>query len=267
MLDVTAPQIMGILNVTPDSFSDGGQYNELDAGKRHLDDMISAGADIIDIGGESTRPGAKPVSVQAELDRVLPFVEYAAQANILIAVDTSHPKIMQAVIEQGAHIINDVRALTREGALEVVAKANVPVCIMHMQNIPDDMQDEPVYDDVVQEVYQFLESRIEACLAAGIARDNIIVDPGFGFGKTLSHNATLLLQLADFQRLDCPLLVGLSRKALIGHALALPVNARLMPSVALNVMAYERGARIFRVHDVLATRRAIDMVHAIHQAE
>lgn len=260
----TKPHVMGILNVTPDSFSDGGQFNDHDAGFKRVNQLIAEGADSIDIGGESTRPGATPISTQEELDRVLSFVEYTAQHHdTFISVDTSNPVVMREAVDAGAHMINDVRALTQEGALETAAQLGVWVCLMHMQQSPERMQVAPQYEDVVREVKQFLAQRVAAATAAGIDAEKIILDPGFGFGKTLGHNATLLDNLTAFKTQGFPILVGLSRKSMIEKALGLPVEQRLIPSVALAVMAYERGAAIVRTHDVLATRQALDMVYAI----
>ena len=250
---------MGILNVTPDSFSDGGAFIAEDAAVAQAMHMVKEGASIIDIGGESTRPGAAAVSVDEELQRVVPVVEaIRKQSDVLISVDTSKPSVMNAAIQAGASIINDVRALQEEGALEAVAQLNVPVCLMHMQGQPRTMQHEPHYDDVVEEVIRFLQQRVAACELAGIERSQIWVDPGFGFGKTLEHNLQLLESLDQFQALGIPLLVGVSRKTMIGALLGdLPVEKRVLGSVGAAVVAVARGAKIVRVHDVKQTVQAL----------
>ena len=257
--------IMGILNITPDSFSDGGFFLARDAAVVQALKMAEEGADIIDIGGESTRPGAQAVSVQEELDRVIPVIEAVVQAvRLPISIDTSKPDVMRAAVQAGAGLINDVRALREPGALEVAADLSVPVCLMHMQGEPRSMQHNPAYQDVVAEVRDFLRDRINACVAAGLARERLIADPGFGFGKNVEHNLALLRHLNEFQALGVPVLAGLSRKSLIGALLGLPVEQRLYASVALALIAVQNGARIVRVHDVRATREAIRMWEVVY---
>lgn len=268
-LDLSTPKVMGVLNVTPDSFSDGGNLYrndrpDIDLVLSRASEMVSEGAAIIDVGGESTRPGAEPVAVQEEIDRVLPVVEkIAGELDVVISVDTSLPELIAAAAAVGAGLINDVRALIGEGAAEAVAKSDLPVCLMHMQGQPLGMQGAPHYNSVVEEVSQFLVSRINACEAVGIDRQNILVDPGFGFGKTLKHNLSLLHDLANFSGLAAGVLVGMSRKSMIPAALGRDIENRMPASLALAVMAVERGANIIRAHDVGATRDAIDMVAAI----
>ena len=264
-LDLSRTAVMGILNVTPDSFSDGGIFLSRDAAVAHALTLVEEGADIIDVGGESTRPGAQAVSVQEELDRVIPVIETIARAVPLpISIDTSKPEVMRAAGSAGAGLINDVRALRATGAVETVAALEVPVCLMHMQGEPRSMQHHPVYTDVVVEVRDFLRERIETCVAAGISRDRIIVDPGFGFGKTAEHNLELLRRLGELRVLGAPILAGLSRKSMIGALLGLPVAQRLHASVALALIAVQNGATMLRVHDVRATREAIRMFEAVY---
>ena len=265
VLDLSRTAIMGILNVTPDSFSDGGIFLSPDAAIAHAVQMVEEGADLIDVGGESTRPGAQAVSVQEELDRVVPIIEAIARAvPVPISIDTSKPDVMRAAVAAGAGLINDVRALRESDALSTTAALDVPVCLMHMQGEPRSMQHSPSYRDVVAEVGAFLETRIAACEVAGIARDRMIIDPGFGFGKTVAHNLELLRRLREFNRFGIPVLAGLSRKSMIGALFGLPVNERLHASVALAVVAVQNGAKILRVHDVRATREAIRMWEAVY---
>ena len=267
-LDLSQPQVMGILNVTPDSFSDGGRFAGHDAALSHARAMVEEGAAIIDVGGESTRPGAAPVSVQQELDRVIPVIEAVrAEHPVVISVDTSKPAVMRAAVAAGAGFINDVRALREPGALEAAAASAVPVCLMHMQGEPRSMQQQPQYQDVIAEVRAFLLDRAAACHAAGILRERIVLDPGFGFGKTVAHNLQLLKHLPILVEAGHAVLAGLSRKSLIGSVLGLPVEQRLQPSVALAVLAVWQGARIVRVHDVAATVQAVRMCAAVRQAE
>ncbi|MGB5599167.1 MAG: dihydropteroate synthase [Thiothrix litoralis] len=258
-------QVMGILNVTPDSFSDGGLFQPQDAALRQIEQMLAEGVDIIDVGGESTRPGAASVSVQAELERVVPVIEaIRARFDVPVSVDTSKPAVMQAAVAAGADLINDVYALQAPGALEMCAQLAVPVCLMHMQGQPRTMQQAPQYGDVVQDIRQFFEERIAACERAGISRDRLILDPGFGFGKTLEHNVDLLRRLNEFSTIHLPILVGLSRKSMIGGLLNnRPVEGRLQGSVAAAVVAAMKGARIVRVHDVGATVDAMKLVNAV----
>ncbi|MGY0216920.1 dihydropteroate synthase [Endozoicomonadaceae bacterium StTr2] len=268
-LDLSRPAVMGILNVTPDSFSDGGRFNTLDSALRHTAAMVAAGVDIVDVGGESTRPGSVRISVQEELDRVIPVVEgISSRFDVVVSVDTSTPEVMTRAAAAGAGILNDVRGLRREGALEAVAATGLPVCVMHMQGEPEDMQDNPTYrTNVVDEVCQYLQDRISACEAAGIKRENIILDPGFGFGKTLDHNLSMMKHMEKFLGLEQPLLVGVSRKSMIGKVLDRPVDERLYASLGLAAMAAMKGAHIIRVHDVPETRDVVDMLAAVMQAE
>lgn len=258
-LDLSQPQIMGVLNVTPDSFSDGGQFNQLDSALAHAQQMQQQGASIIDVGGESTRPGADPVSVQEELDRVIPVVtKLANNMDVCISVDTSTPQVMREAAQAGAHFINDVRALTRQGAMQAAKDTGLPICLMHMQGEPKSMQNNPEYAQVVNDVYDYLSERIEACLQFGIARDQLLIDPGFGFGKTLEHNYQLLAQLDRFSQLKLPLLIGLSRKSMIGGVLdGRPPHERVAGSVAGALIAFMNGAHIVRVHDVQETVDAL----------
>jgi dihydropteroate synthase len=266
-LDLSRPQVMGILNVTPDSCSDGGVFFAQEAALAHAREMVAAGAAIIDVGGESTRPGAAPVALQEELRRVVPVIEALRDTlPVPVSIDTRNPAVMQAAVTAGAGMINDVNALQTPGALEMAASLGVPVCLMHMQGIPESMQENPEYTDVVTEVRQFLAGRADACLAAGIARERILLDPGFGFGKTTRHNLLLLQQLDGLVAEGYPVLVGLSRKSLIGKVLGLPVDERLYPGLALAVLAVWQGAVIVRTHDVRATRQAVDMCHAVSRA-
>jgi len=263
-LDLSKAQVMGILNVTPDSFSDGGRYNSLDAALQQAEQMLFDGAAIIDVGGESTRPGAEPVSVQQELDRVLPVVEaIAARLDVIISVDSSTAEVISQAAAIGAHLINDVRALQREGALQAAAATGLPVCLMHMQGTPETMQDAPAYDDVVTEVSHFLQQRAQACVDAGIRSDQILLDPGFGFGKTYDHNFQLLNRLQELDALPWPLLVGLSRKRMIGTATGCEAaDQRVIGSVAGAVISAMKGARILRVHDVKETVQALAVANA-----
>ncbi|MDY0206833.1 MAG: dihydropteroate synthase [Pseudomonas sp.] len=266
-LDLSRPHIMGILNVTPDSFSDGGRYNTLDLALRRALEMHAAGASLIDIGGESTRPGAAKVSVQQELDRVAPLVDLIArECDVIISVDTSTPAVIAESARLGAGLINDVRALQREGALAAAAATDLPVCLMHMRGEPQTMQDEPHYADVAAEVAAFLQERIAACVQVGITPERIVLDPGFGFAKNTQHNYELFQRLPELLSLQCPLLVGVSRKSMIGNILNQPVDQRLYGSLALAVMALERGAKILRVHDVAQTMDVLKIFNAVQTA-
>jgi dihydropteroate synthase len=259
---------MGILNVTPDSFSDGGRFNQLDAALRHAEAMVAAGATLIDVGGESTRPGARVVSPVEELERVAPIVErIARELDVIISVDTSTPAVMRETARLGAGLINDVRSLRRDGALDAAAATGLPVCLMHMLGEPGNMQDNPHYDDLVGEVSGFLADRIAQCAAAGIAADKIILDPGFGFAKTLQHNLSLFKHMEALHALGRPLLVGVSRKSMIGQALNRPVGERLYGGLALAALAVTKGARILRVHDVAETVDVVRMIAAVESAE
>lgn len=249
---------MGILNVTPDSFSDGGEFDQFDAAVKHALDMQAEGADIIDVGGESTRPGAQPVSEAQEIQRVVPVIEaIRAKSDVLISVDTAKPAVMRDAIKAGANLVNDTNALQAEGAVECCAEFDVAVGLMHMKGEPRTMQQNPEYGDVVTEVRDFLKERVRVCIEAGIRKQHIVIDPGFGFGKTLDQNVALLNQLDVICELDSPVLIGISRKSMLGMILDRPVGERLIASVAAAVIAYNRGARLFRVHDVAATRDAL----------
>ncbi len=262
-LDLSQPRVMGILNVTPDSFSDGGRFTSIERACRHADELVAQGACFIDIGGESTRPGAAEVSVQDELDRVIPLVEYVSRHHdVWISVDTSKPEVMAEAVAAGAHLINDVRALQEPGALAVAAKLNVPVCLMHMQGQPRTMQDSPVYQDIISDISQFFEQRISACLAVGIRRENLILDPGYGFGKTLSHNYELLNRQGELASFGLPMLIGLSRKSMIGNLLNVPVGERLAGSLTAALLSIQHGAHIIRVHDVKPTMDMIRVMQA-----
>lgn len=268
-LDLSTPKIMGILNITPDSFSDGGSYYQtgylsLDLVLKRAEQMLAEGADILDVGGESTRPGATIVSEQEELDRVIPVVEALVEKlGAVVSVDTSTASVIRESAQKGAGIINDVRALMREGALIAAAETGLPICLMHMQGHPQTMQNAPRYEDVVAEVIDFLQLRINACLAAGITKERILVDPGFGFGKTLAHNLALLARLSELAVLESPVLVGLSRKSMLGQLLNRGVDERLPGSLALALAAAERGAAIIRVHDVAATKDVLSVYSAV----
>ncbi|HEV2111844.1 MAG TPA: dihydropteroate synthase [Gammaproteobacteria bacterium] len=264
-LDLSRPRIMGVLNRTPDSFSDGGAYTDLGAALAHARAMLAEGADILDVGGESTRPGAASVGVEEELKRVLPLIEtLSGELKARVSVDTSKPEVMRAATAAGAVMINDVYALRQPGALEAAAASGAAVCLMHMQGEPRTMQQDPRYRDVVKEVGEFLLERAGACLAAGIPRERIVLDPGFGFGKTLEHNLTLLRRLPELATLGYPLLVGLSRKSMLGTLLGgRPVEQRLYASVAAATAAAMNGARILRVHDVAPTADALKVTSAV----
>lgn len=266
-LDLSLPQVMGILNVTPDSFFDGGQFVTKEAALRCAVALAAQGAAIIDVGGESTRPGARRVSVAEEIDRVIPIIEAVhAELPIPISIDTSKPEVMSAAIAAGAGFINDVRALREIGALEVAVKAKVPVCLMHMQGEPDSMQQRPAYQSVITEVRNFLAERLSACMQAGIPRERLIIDPGLGFGKALAHNVALLRNLNEFVTLGHPLLVGISRKSMIGALLNNQADQRLYGSLALATLAVWQGACLIRAHDVAATVDAIRICAAIRDS-
>jgi len=256
--------VMGILNVTPDSFSDGGRFNRPDSALKQALRMQQEGAEVVDIGGESTRPGATLISLDEELSRVIPVIEKIREhSSIAISVDTSKPGVMQAAIEAGASMVNDVNALHATGASEVCAQYQVPVCLMHKQGSPQNMQLNPQYVDVVDEVKRYLVSRVEHCVAAGIRVENIIIDPGFGFGKTLENNLCLLKEIGQFCALETPVLVGISRKSMFGQLLDREVDERLIASVSAAVIAYQKGARFFRVHDVAETCDALKLSAAV----
>lgn len=264
-LSLASPVVMGILNVTPDSFSDGGKFSSFELACQHADEMVAQGALIIDIGGESTRPGAADVSVEDELARAIPLVEYVSKHHdVWISIDTSKPEVMRQAVNAGAHLINDVRALLEPGALVTAAQLNVPICLMHMQGAPRSMQTAPEYQDVVADVSEFLNKRIQACLEAGISRERLLIDPGFGFGKTLEHNYELLAKLESFEQFELPILIGLSRKSMIGNLLARPTSERLAGSLAGAMIAAQKGAHIIRVHDVPET---VDMLKVLQATQ
>lgn len=265
ILDLSSPVVMGVLNVTPDSFSDGGQFCTLDAALRHAELLINEGALILDIGAESTRPQAQPVSEQQELDRLLPIIDAVKQRfDIIISLDTSTPQVMLEGAKLGAGLINDVRALQRDGALAAAAQTKLAICLMHMQGQPATMQQQPRYDSVIDEVYDFLRQRIDICHQAGIEHSRLLIDVGFGFGKTLTHNLQLLAQLSQFKQLQCPILVGMSRKSMLGAILdGAPVNQRLFAGLSAATIAALNGAHIIRTHDVRATKEALAVVAAL----
>ncbi|AOE87473.1 dihydropteroate synthase [Pseudomonas sp. TCU-HL1] len=268
VLDLAQPQVMGILNVTPDSFSDGGRFSGRDAALRHAAEMVAAGATLIDVGGESTRPGARVVSPTEELERVAPVVELIArELDVVISLDTSTPAVMREGARLGAGMINDVRALRRDGALDAAADTGLAVCLMHMQGEPGNMQQDPRYQDVVREVGDFLAERMKACTDVGVAVDRIVLDPGFGFAKTLAHNLSLFKHMEALHELGRPLLVGVSRKSMIGQTLGREVDQRLYGGLALAALAVAKGACILRVHDVAETVDAVRMIAAVQAAE
>lgn len=262
-LGLGAPVVMGVLNLTPDSFSDGGRHAGPAAALRHAELMVEQGAAIIDVGGESTRPGAAPVPAAEEIGRVLPVLRELAAWPVVVSVDTSKPEVMRAALDAGAALVNDVRALREPGALDAVARSGAAVCLMHMQGEPRTMQSQPRYADVVAEVREFLADRVAACEAAGIGRGRIAVDPGFGFGKTVEHNLELLRGLRSIASLGCPVLAGLSRKSLLGALTGRPVEARLAGGIAAAVMAVVHGAHIIRTHDVAETVDALRVAAAV----
>jgi dihydropteroate synthase len=259
--------VMGVLNVTPDSFSDGGQFSSVASALEQALRMIKQGADIIDVGGESTRPGATVVTIAEELDRVIPVIEKIKQnSDVVISVDTSKPEVMQHAVAAGATFVNDVNALQADSAVDTVKKLNVPICLMHMQGSPDSMQDSPHYNNVVNSIKLFLQQRIDCCLQAGIDKKNIIIDPGFGFGKTVNHNLMLLKHLDEFKTLGLPILAGLSRKSMLASITNRNVEDRLAGSLTLATLAVLNGASIVRVHDVAQTVDVVKVIRAIHLA-
>jgi dihydropteroate synthase len=267
-LDLRRPRVMGILNVTPDSFSDGGRFFDASLALDHARAMVAAGADLIDVGGESTRPGAAAVDLDDELSRVIPVIGVlAAELPVPVSVDTSKPEVMRAGVAAGAGLINDVRALRAQGALRAAADLGVPVCLMHMQGEPRSMQAAPVYDDVVADVRGFLARRMDECVRSGVRRDQLIVDPGFGFGKTLAHNLRLLARLRDLETLGAPILVGISRKSMLGTITGRDTPLRLSASIAAALIAVQRGAQIVRVHDVAETVDALEVLEAVRRAD
>lgn len=266
-LEFDCPAVMGVLNVTPDSFSDGGRFVARDAALREAESMAAAGAAIIDIGGESTRPGAGSVNAQQELDRILPVIEAIRDAvDTPISVDTSKPDVMRAAVAAGAAMINDVRALQADGALQAAIELKRPVCLVHMQGMPRTMQNDPTYNDIVVEVGSFLRQRVAQCRDAGLNQDLIVIDPGFGFGKTRSHNIELLANLRQLQDIGQPLLVGLSRKSMLGELTGRNVDERLPASISAAVLAVMHGAQIIRAHDVAATVDALRVADAVMEA-
>ncbi len=264
-LDLSRPLVMGIVNVTPDSFSDGGQHLRHGAAQGHARQLIAQGADLLDIGGESTRPGAMPVGVQEELDRVMPVLEAMHDSPVPVSIDTRKPEVMRAALAAGAAMVNDIGALQEPGALAAVAASDAAVCLMHKQGDPQTMQVQPQYANVVREVTAFLQARIAAAEAAGIARERIVADPGFGFGKALGHNLALLRELQAFKELGVPVLAGLSRKSMLGAITGQDVDNRMPASVAAALIAVQRGAAIVRVHDVRATVDALKVWQAVNE--
>ena len=268
-LDLHQPQVMGVVNVTPDSFSDGGTLYANDAlsvaaAVERAAIMVQEGASIIDVGGESTRPGAEAVSVDEELSRVVPVIEALRQRfSVAVSIDTSTPQVIAAAANAGAGLINDVRALQRDGALQAAADSGLPICLMHIKGEPKTMQQEPHYDDLLADISSYFEERVLACQAVGIAREKLILDPGFGFGKTLQHNLQLLHSMQRLQNFNLPILVGMSRKSMLGNVIHKPVGERVFGGVAVAVMALERGATIVRTHDVGATVDALKMTQAV----
>lgn len=266
------PKVMGVLNITPDSFSDGGKFSDLELAIRQAESMVKAGATFIDVGGESTRPGAVAISLNEELDRVMPVIEKISNdLDVVVSVDTSKAQVMTQAVQSGAGMINDVRALRNEGALSAAINAandfNVPSCLMHMQGEPQSMQDKPQYHGVVREVIDFFEQRIEDCEKAGLERRYILIDPGFGFGKTLDHNYQLLKHLQQFNSFRVPVLVGMSRKSMIGNLLKREINQRLAGNIATATIAATAGVEIIRVHDVVETMDAIKIVNKLRTIE
>ena len=262
-LDLSKPRVMGIVNVTPDSFSDGGKFNTTEKAIAHALQLVEEGAEILDIGGESTRPGATPVPLDEELKRVIPVIEGLRDVGVPLSIDTYKPQVMQAAITAGADIVNDVCALREPQALEIVAASKAGVCLMHMQGRPQTMQADPQYDNVVSEVTDFLKARLDAAEQAGIDRSRIVLDPGFGFGKRTAHNLTLLNHLNDIQALGLPLLIGLSRKSVLGQVVGSSVDERIHASIAASVVSVMKGANIVRVHDVKPTIDALKIVQAV----
>jgi len=266
-LELSRPLVMGIVNVTPDSFSDGGRHLHSEAALAHARKLIEEGVDMLDIGGESTRPGAEPVDAQQELDRILPVLEGLCDVPVPLSVDTRKPEVMRAALAAGASMINDVYALREPEALAALAASDAAVCLMHMQGDPENMQFEPHYRDVMSEVMTFLRMRIATVQAAGIARERIVIDPGFGFGKTLAHNIALLCGLDAFASLGVPVLAGLSHKSMLGAITGQPVEQRLAASVAAALLAVQHGAKIVRVHDVRATVDALKVWRAVNEQQ
>ena len=266
-LDLSRPLVMGIINATPDSFSDGGQHLRRDAAIVHAQQLIAEGADILDIGGESTRPGAQPVGLQEELERVLPIIKGLSGIPVPISIDTCKPEVMRAALAAGASMVNDINALQDAAALQIVAASEAAVCLMHKQGNPQTMQQQPHYQNVMVEVRDFLRERLAAAEAAGIARERIVIDPGFGFGKTLAHNLNLLRHLGNLRELGVPVMAGLSRKSMLGAITGQDVNHRASASIAAALIAVQHGASIVRVHDVRETVDALKIWNAINESE
>ncbi|PQJ66093.1 dihydropteroate synthase [Photobacterium angustum] len=265
-LDLSTPQVMGILNVTPDSFSDGGKFNRIDYALNHVESMLQAGTSIIDIGGESTRPGAQEVALNEELNRVVPIIEAIRQRfDCWISIDTSKAMVMKEAVNAGADLINDVRALQEPNALDVAAKANVPICLMHMQGQPRTMQHQPNYNHLIQDVSDFLSERVSACENVGISRQQLILDPGFGFGKTLEHNYQMLAKFEQFHQFGLPVLAGMSRKSMIFNLLGKPPAECLAGSLACATIAAMKGAHIIRVHDARETAEVMKIYNMVQQ--
>jgi dihydropteroate synthase len=264
-LSLEIPLVMGVVNATPDSFSDGGKFLAANAAIEHAHQLVEEGVDILDVGGESTRPGAEPVSIEEELRRVMPIIKFLRDKNVPISIDTIKPEVMKAAIQAGVSMVNDVNALRADDALEICANSNVGVCLMHMQGSPRTMQLDPVYVDVVAEVKAFLIDRAMTCERAGVEKDRIVIDPGFGFGKNREHNLTLLRRLEEFTGLGYTLLAGLSRKSVLGKITGQEVVSRLPASIAAAMLAVQHGAQIVRVHDVRATKDALAILHAVEQ--
>lgn len=267
LLQEKRPLIMGVINATPDSFSDGGHFDTAEKATEQVERLMQEGADILDIGGESTRPGSRSVGANEELSRIMPVIEFALSMNIPVSVDTSKPEVMRVAIDAGVTLVNDTNALQAPGALEIVANSSVMTCLMHMQGNPETMQLNPHYSDVVAEVMSFLKQRVASAIAAGIARDRIIVDPGFGFGKTLAHNLALLHQLDKIAAMGWPVMAGLSRKSMLGTITGNAVDNRVHASVAAALLAVGQGARVVRVHDVKATRDAFSVFAAMDRID
>ena len=267
-MDFSQPLVMGILNVTPDSFSDGGQFLSVDDALSRAIQMQEEGADIIDVGGESTRPGADPIGMDEEADRVLTVIEALKNVvSVPISVDTKKPAIMRAAVSAGAKMINDVNALEADGAVELISELGVPVCLMHANGDPRTMQENPTYRDVVQEVRCYLRQRVDACLSAGVEQKNIVIDPGFGFGKTVAHNYSLMKHLRELAFSELPIMIGVSRKSMIGALLNVQPRDRVAGGLALTAMAYGQGARIFRTHDVRETKQCLHVCAAVMGAD
>lgn len=267
-LDLSQPKIMGIVNATPDSFSDNGAYYQFTDALKHVERLLREGADIIDIGGESTRPNAPIVTLEEELGRVIPLIKAVHEEfNCWISIDTSKAEVIKQAVEVGANMINDVRALSEPEALATAAELNLPTCIMHMQGTPQTMQNAPKYQNIIDEVSDYLAKRAQQCIDAGISRENIILDPGFGFGKTTEHNYQLLANFKKFEALGYPLLAGISRKSMLGHVTGKDVEQRVSASISAALLATERGAHILRVHDVAETKDALLILQAVRDAE